>query len=164
MAAYPMLTTLSACSPALPALLALNNEYECELAPVEAARFRWLVEHAFFAAAINENEAFLLAFEQSAAYHSPNFLWFKQRFTKFVYVDRLATSTLARGRGHAIALYDALFSVARAAGHNLIVCEMNEAPPNPISAGLHARFGFVKAGEAVLPEMAKTVGYFVKKL
>lgn len=162
MQAYPMLTTLSATSPDLEALRALNNEYAKELAPADAAHFRWLVEHAFFAAAVNQTEAFIIAFDQDADYQSPNFQWFKQRFPKFVYVDRMATAAEARGRGHAIRLYDNLFSAAQAAGQTLITCEINEVPPNPVSVALHARFGFVKVGEAALPEMGKTVGYYVK--
>ena len=164
MSAYPMLTNLSVVSPDLEALRALNNEYVQELSPAEPDHFRWLVENAFFAASINRTEAFVIAFDQEAKYKSPHFLWFKKHFPRFVYVDRLATAPRAQGRGHAIALYDSLFSTAREAGHTLIVCEINEVPPNPVSMGLHGRFGFVKAGEAVLPEIEKTVGYFVKRL
>lgn len=157
-----MLTTLSGTSPDLEALLALNNEYAKELAHTDQAHFRWLVENAFFAAAIDSTESFLIAFDQDTNYQSPNFLWFKQRFPKFVYVDRLATAARARGQGHAIKLYDALFSAARAAGHKLIVCEINEIPSNPVSVALHARFGFVKVGEAEVQALGKTVGYYVK--
>lgn len=164
MAACPMLTNLSVTTPDLAALHELNNEHAQDLSHVDLGHFRWLVEHAFFAAAINKTEAFLIAFDQRASYKSPNFLWFKQRFPKFVYVDRLATAAWARGRGHAIALYDALFLAARKAGHTLVVCEINENPPNLVSVGLHARFGFVKVGEAFLPEAGKTVGYFVKTI
>lgn len=160
--AYSMLTTLSATSPDLEALLALNNEYAKELAYTDQTHFNWLVEHAFFAASIDRTESFLIAFDQDSDYTSPNFLWFKQRFPKFIYVDRLATAARARGQGHAITLYDALFSAARAAGQKLIVCEINELPPNPVSVALHARFGFIKVGEAEVQALSKTVGYYVK--
>lgn len=159
-----MLTVLSKASPDFEALRTLNNEYAKELSYTDVEHFRWLVEHAFFAASIGGAESFLIAFDQDADYRSPNFIWFKKRFEKFVYVDRLATAAKARGQGHAISLYDALFAAARAAGHQLIVCEINESPPNPVSVALHARFGFVKAGEAQLPELEKTVGYYIKTL
>ena len=162
MPACPMLTTLSTNSTDLEALRALNNEHARELSYAETEHFNWLVEHAFFAAAMNETEAFLIAFDQDAAYKSPNFLWFKERFEKFVYVDRLVTASEARGRGHAIRLYDALLSASQAVGHKLVVCEINEIPPNPVSVGLHARFGFVKVGEQFLPGAEKTVGYYVR--
>lgn len=164
MSACPMLTELSVTSPDLEALHDLNNQLAKELSLIDVAHFRWLIEHAFFAAEINGTEAFVIAFDQDAPYKSQNFLWFKKRFLKFVYVDRLATAAFARGRGHALALYDTLFARARAAGHTLVVCEINEDPPNPISVGLHARFGFIKVGDAVLPEANKTVGYFVKNI
>lgn len=163
-----MLTILSAASPDLEALRILNNEHARELSYTDPEHFRWLIDHAFFAASVNEAEAFLIAFDQTADYKSPNFLWFKKIFPRFVYVDRLATAAQARGRGHAITLYDALFSASRAAGHTMVVCEINEVPPNPVSVALHARFGFVKVGEQTLPTAEqdsgyKTVGYYVKR-
>ena len=162
MSAYSMLIALSTLSPDLEALQALNNDHAKELSYADATHFRWLIENAFFAAEIGRAESFLIAFDQDADYKSPNFLWFKKRFEKFVYVDRLATAARARGQGHAISLYDGLFAAARAAGHRLVVCEVNEIPPNPVSVALHARFGFVKAGEAQLPDQGKTVGYYIK--
>lgn len=157
-----MLTPLSINSPGLEALCELNNQYAQELSSTDISHFRWLVEHAFFAAAVDNTESFLIAFDQEADYKSENFLWFKKRFPKFVYVDRLATAERARGQGHAIKLYDALFSAARAAGQKMIVCEINEAPSNPVSVALHARFGFIKVGEATPPALEKTVGYYIK--
>lgn len=157
-----MLTPLLTASPDLEALRALNNDHAKELSYADEAHFRWLIENAFFAAEIGGTESFLIAFDQDADYKSPNFLWFKKRFEKFVYVDRLVTATRARGKGHAVSLYDGLFAAARAAGHQFVVCEINEIPPNPVSVALHARFGFVKAGEAQLPDQQKTVGYYIK--
>lgn len=168
MPAYNMLTKLSVASPDFEALRLLNNEHAQQLSYTDPEHFRWLIEHAFFAECVNKTEAFLIAFDQGADYKSPHFLWFKKIFPKFVYVDRLATALQARGRGHAITLYDTLFAVARAEGHNIVVCEINEIPPNPVSVALHGRFGFVKVGEQTLPTTDdvtgyKTVGYYVKR-
>ncbi len=49
---------------------------------------------------IGQTEALLLAFDQAADYDSPNFLWFRERFPRFVYVDRIVVAGEARGRGH----------------------------------------------------------------
>ena len=170
MPAYNMLTKLSVASPDLEALRHLNNEHAQQLSYTDPEHFRGLIERSFFAASVNETEAFLIAFDQQADYQSPHFLWFKKIFPRFVYVDRLATATQARGRGHAITLYDALFSAARAERYSMVVCEINEIPPNPVSVALHARFGFVKVGEQTLPAAGedetagfRTVGYYVKR-
>jgi uncharacterized protein len=158
-----MLTILSSGSPAFEALCNLNNDHAEELSYADACRFRKLLEQSFFAAAINEFDAFLIAFDQRADYDSANFLWFRDRFLKFVYIDRVVTAPAARGRGHAAALYDALFQAARAAGHTLAVCEVNEFPPNLASDAFHTRLGFVQAGSAELPG-GKKVRYFAKTL
>jgi hypothetical protein len=80
------------------ALLALNNAHAQELSWLEPARLRHLVEQAFLARRIGELDAFLLAFDQSARYDSPNFLWFRSRYPRFVYVDRIVVAASARGR------------------------------------------------------------------
>ncbi len=159
-----MLTSLSADTPEFEALRNLNNAHAQELSYANEDRFRLLLERSFFAAAINGADAFLIAFDQNANYDSPNFLWFRSRFSKFIYIDRVVTDAAARGRGHGAALYEALFQQARAAGHILVVCEVNEYPPNPASDAFHARLGFVQAGSAALPGGDKKVRYFVKEL
>src|SRR5437660_7462354 len=88
------------------ALLALNNEHAQELSWLEPARLRHLVEEAFLARRIGGLDAFLLAFDQSAQYDSPNFLWFRARYPRFVYVDA------ARGRGLARPPSDAVCGTA----------------------------------------------------
>jgi predicted GNAT superfamily acetyltransferase len=146
------------------ALLALNNAHEVELSRLTAARLQHLVSQAFAAWRIGEAEAFLLAFDQTADYDSPNFLWFRARFQNFVYVDRVAVAPQARGRGHARRLYQALFARALQAGHNRIVCEVNAIPPNPESDAFHARLGFTEIGTGTIHGGHKTVRYLSKDL
>src|SRR4051812_12139161 len=93
-------------------LLMLNNEHARELSWLEPERLRRLVEQAFLARRIGNLDAFLLAFDQDAKYDSPNFLWFRTRYPRFVYVDRIVVASSARGRGHARRLYDDLFKQA----------------------------------------------------
>jgi hypothetical protein len=109
-------------------------------------------------------DAFLLAFDQDAAYDSPNFLWFRERFPRFVYVDRVVVGPAARGRGLARRLYDELFAAAAAAGHERVVCEVNLDPPNPGSDAFHARQGFAEIGAAAIHGGAKTVRYLERRL
>ena len=159
-----MLTLLTPETPEFETLRALNNQHAMELSYADPARFAHLLRHAFFAGAINQAEAFIIAFDQDASYDSPNFLWFKERFPRLVYIDRVLTAPAARGRGHGAALYNALFEKARAAGHSLAACEVNEDPPNPASDAFHARLGFAETGSATLPGGAKKVRYFTLSL
>ena len=146
------------------ALLALNNAHAVELSWLEPPRLAHLVGEAFLAERIGQAEALLLAFDQAADYDSPNFLWFRERFPRFVYVDRIVVAGEARGRGHARRLYQLLFERARAAGHERIVCEVNSNPPNPASDAFHADLGFVPVGEGELHGGEKTVTYLARAL
>lgn len=114
---------------ALPAVLALNNLYAEELSLLDAARLAHLVREAFHARVIGEADAFLIAFDKSADYDSENYLWFRRQYPRFVYVDRVAVAASARGRGLARALYEDVFAAARAAGHDVVVAEVNDEPP-----------------------------------
>lgn len=146
-----------------PALVDLNNDHAAELSFLTPERFAALIGEAFLACRIGEADALLLAFDQAADYDSPNFLWFRERFGRFVYVDRIVVAGSARGRGLARLLYEALFDRARAAGQERVVCEVNADPPNPASDAFHAALGFVEVGAALLPN-GKTVRYFERPL
>lgn len=145
------------------ALLDLNNASAIETSWLEAARFEHMVEQAFAALQVLPAQALLLAFDQHADYDSPNFTWFRDRFDRFVYVDRIIVAAAARGQGLARDLYRDLFDLARSAGHDRVTCEVNSDPPNPISDAFHAATGFVLAGEARL-ENGKSVRYLERRL
>ena len=146
------------------AVLALNNMHAKELSWLEPERLQYLTAHAFAARRIGALDAFLLAFDQDAPYDSPNFLWFRTRFPRFVYVDRVVVATSARGRGLARALYRDLFVQAATAGHTCVVCEVNSRPPNPESDALHAALGFVEIGRASIHNDSKDVRYLSRML
>jgi predicted GNAT superfamily acetyltransferase len=145
------------------ALLALNNAHAVELSRLDPDRLSRLVGEAFLAMRIGEADAFLLAFDQRADYDSPNFQWFRARYDRFVYVDRVVTAPSARGQGVGRRLYGELLARARAAGHDRIVCEVNIDPPNPASDAFHAALGFVEVGTAALPGSGKVVRYLARE-
>ena len=156
---------IEAVSPAdEPAVLALNNEHAAELSWLEPERLSYLLGQAFHARKIGGVEAFLLTFDQDAGYDSPNFLWFRRRYPRFVYVDRVVVAPFARGRGHARRLYEDLFAQAAAAGHRLVACEVNREPPNPGSDAFHAALGFREVGDAVIHGGTKAVRYYVREI
>jgi uncharacterized protein len=146
------------------AVLALNNAHARELSWLAPQRLQFLVASAFLARRIGEVDAFLLAFDQDAPYDSPNFLWFRARYPRFVYVDRVVVARVARGRGLARALYSDLFDAAAGAGHGRVVCEVNSRPPNPESDAFHAALGFVEVGRASVHNDSKDVRYLSRVL
>lgn len=144
-------------------LLALNNRNAEQTSWLEAARFEHMVGSAFMALHVPDAKALLVAFDQNADYKSPNFLWFRDRLDRFVYIDRIIVDGQARGLGLARRLYGQLFDLAREAGHNLVACEVNSMPPNPGSDAFHAALGFVEAGCATLSP-GKSVRYLTRPL
>ena len=144
--------------------VALNNAHATELSWLEPSRLAQLTQSAFYARRIGEVDAFLLAFDQDADYDSPNFLWFRDRRQRSVYIDRIVVLPEARGRGYARRLYEDLFVQARHAGHDQVVCEVNTAPPNPGSDAFHLALGFEEVGAAAIHRGAKTVRYLRRGL
>ncbi|WP_285713062.1 GNAT family N-acetyltransferase [Erythrobacter oryzae] len=144
-------------------LVALNNRSAVETSLLEPERFEHMVAGAFAALHVPDVRALLITFDQSADYDSPNFLWFRDRFARFVYIDRIVVDEAARGLGLARKLYEQLFDLAHAAGHDLIACEVNSQPPNPGSDAFHAAMGFAEAGSAS-PAPGKTVRYLTRTL
>ena len=145
-------------------ILALNNLFAAELSYLDEARLDHLLAQAFLARKVGDVEALLLTFDQDADYDSPNFVWFRQRYPRFVYVDRVVTDERARGRGHARRLYQHLFEMAHEAGHTVIACEVNSEPPNPASDAFHAALGFRAVGGSAIHGGKKIVRDFVKNI
>ena len=162
-ACLDLIPLAKASAPVREAVLSLNQQNVTELSPLDEATFARLIGQSFQATAADGGAAFLIAFDQHAGYDSPNFRWFQARYPRFVYVDRIAVATAARGRGLAGSLYDHLFAAATAAGHSIIGCEVNVDPPNPASDAFHAARGFEEVGRELLGN-GKTVRYLVKNL
>lgn len=148
----------------MPAMLALNNAHAVELSALTAAQLKALLDKAFYARQISDGDAFLVAFDQGATYDSPNYLWFRQRYRQFVYIDRVVVSPPMRTRGYARALYMDLFAHARQEGHTLVVCEVNRDPPNRVSDAFHAAMQFTEVGRAKIHQSSKTIRYLAREL
>lgn len=146
-------------TPLCDALLGLNNSHAEELSWLERERLQDLVAQAFYAGRIGNLYAFMIALDQDGQYDSPNFLWFRSRYARFVYVDRIVVAASARGMGCARRLYADLFDRAAEAGHDRVVCEVNQQPPNPASDAFHAALGFAEVGSASIHNGSKTVRY-----
>ena len=143
----------------LPWILALNNQFAAELSWLDAERLASLLSRAFYARQIGDALGFILAFDEQADYDSPNFQWFCARYPRFIYIDRVAVAVSARGKGFARRLYQGVIGHAAKAGHDVIVCEVNAIPPNPLSDAFHAAMGFSEVGMASVYGGTKTVRY-----
>jgi predicted GNAT superfamily acetyltransferase len=106
---------------------------------------------------------FLVALTPTADYQSPNFLWFRERYPSFVYVDRIVVSADARGAGVGSLLYDDLATYSRPLAP-IITCEVNIRPANDGSLAFHAQHGFEPVGEQDTEGGGKRVRLFVRYL
>jgi len=146
------------------AVLALNNAHAVELSWLEGDRLGALLRQSFYARRLGHLAAFLIAFDECADYDSPNYLWFRQHYARFVYVDRIVVDRTARKQGLAHLLYEDLFRQAVAAGQEIVGCEVNSDPPNPASDAFHAGLGFSEVGRASIHGGAKSVRYLARRL
>ena len=132
-----------------PAVLELNLASVHFLSPLSHARLEGLRGQSAYHRVLEENgriAAFILAFRRDADYDSPNFLWFKDRYPSFLYVDRLVVRADCRGKGYGKALYRDLAAYCVEQKLPRITCEVDILPPNPVSLRFHAEHGFEEVG------------------
>lgn len=142
------------------AVLALNEESVHYLSPLSGDQISRLHRQAAFHRIVEEDGrviAFLLAFKQGAQYESINYLWFAQRYTNFLYIDRVVVAQGLQNKGAGSALYRAVFMHATESHIPLVTCEFDIKPPNPISEQFHAKFGFTEVGRQSVAQGKKVV-------
>ena len=84
---------------------------------------------------------FCMVMPPDTDYSSPNYLYFCERHADFVYLDRVAITADAQGRGIGPMLYR---EVERRSTAPWFALEVNVKPPNEGSMRFHAREGFVE--------------------
>ncbi|SDY99964.1 hypothetical protein SAMN04487939_111106 [Lysobacter sp. yr284] len=149
------------------AVLALNLEAEALMSPMDSARLRALDAQSVYHRVVCDGEAaiaFLLAFDERADYDSPNYLWYRQRYPRFVYIDRIAVAASHRNRRIGGLLYDDLFAFARGRGFDTVAAEFYIVPFNEASSRFHARYGFGEVGTQWLAGGAKQVSLQVARI
>ena len=164
MAEHPIRSIAGLTSDEQAVLLELNNAHARETSFLTPQKWQAMIANAFAADCVGGTASLLIAFDQDADYYSANFIWFRNRFDKFVYVDRIVVGSEHRGAGLARKLYENLFRRATDSSHDVVVCEVNRVPPNPGSDAFHASMDFIEIGQAVLADGEKTVRYLRKSL
>jgi predicted GNAT superfamily acetyltransferase len=149
-----------------PEILALNESGLPHVNRISAADLAEFAaqSHYFRIARVDEKSVgFLLAFSEEASYHSPNFLWFRDRYPRFTYIDRIVVDPNLRRSGIGRLFYADLERVASAHAPDL-TCEVNLHPPNPGSFAFHERCGFREVGRQHTDGGAKHVCLMSKDL
>ena len=145
----------------LAAVLRLNATEEVATSYLDLAKLEYLLEQAFYVCSIGRGEAaFLLAFDETADYKNPNFQWFRERLSRFVYIDRVVVAAPRRGQGLGRKLYSDLATAMSISDRRVLTCEVNFDPPNPVSDAFHAALGFRELGRGS-PVVGNTVRYLI---
>ena len=149
------------------AILALNEADLPYLSPLSVRSLERLASIAtYFSVADVDGRlaGFLLAVSSGADHDSANFLWFKRRYARFLYVDRIVVAAHARRAGIASELYRDLEVHVGLSDASVVACEINLRPPNPDSLAFHDRRGFIEVGKREIANGKKTLSMRVKKL
>ena len=112
----------------------------------------------------DEIVGFLLVMSETSEYDGDNFRWFVERYSRFLYIDRIVIDRASARRGLGSALYSDLIQFAATQSWSTLCCEINVSPPNPVSHAFHAHFGFEEVGRSAEAGAPKIVSYQVTEV
>jgi len=149
----------------LDAVWALNNAAGPGIVPIDRERMRQLFDVArYFRVAHYNGElaGFQIALSPEARYDSPNFLWFRDHFPDFLYIDRIVVDGRFRRHGIGRVFYADVLSFAEVR-YPLLTCEVFIEPRDDVSLVFFGTNGFQEVGQQVLPE-GRRVSLMVKEM
>jgi uncharacterized protein len=151
----------------IPAVLELNLESVHFLSSLSRERLGALLKQSAYHKVLELDGwivAFILTFCADADYNSPNFLWFKNRYPSFLYIDRLVVRDGFRNIGCGKLLYQDLMAYCREHKLPRITCEVDIVPPNPVSLRFHRAHGFEEVGSQWPYDGKKQVALMEKRV
>ena len=92
---------------------------------------------------------FLIALREDATYGSPNFLWFRERYPHFLYIDRIVVAQRYRGLGLGRVFYADAISYAEVRVP-LLACEVFLEPRDYVSVLFHGEYGYQEVGQQLM--------------
>ena len=102
---------------------------------------------------------FIICLREGSKYTSKNYNFFTKKFSKFLYIDRIAIESSYRRTGIGKKIYSEIELIA-----NLnkipMCCEVNTLPLNKVSINFHKNFGFDEIGQRTFKN--HSVAYFMK--
>ena len=131
-------------------VLEINNSNVPAVGELTHEKLQYLVDHSLHALVVQRGTTvgFCITFAPNAPYDSPNYQWFCNRYTQFVYLDRIAFVPQAQGMGLGKLLYQRIERLMHQTGLvQPLCCEVNVEPPNPSSLRFHQRIGFAEVGQ-----------------
>ena len=115
--------------------------------------------YQFYVKQQNEIIGFIICFREKSLYDSPNYKFFSDRESQFLYIDRIAIKSKFRRQGIGQKFYTHIEKIANKEKIPLC-CEVNTFPENLISLKFHNDFGFKKIGDGEYKD--HSVAFFKK--
>lgn len=150
----------------LDAVLALNNSAGTAILPLNATTLRHFYERAdYFRVAVIDGglAGFLIALREDAPHVSSNFVWFREHYDHFVYIDRVVIGDLYRGHGLGRLFYSDVQSYAEVRAP-LLACEVFLDPRDAVAMLFHGTRGFNEVAQQEMPENGRRVCLLGKPL
>ena len=150
----------------LPAVLGLNDTAVPHVNRIDIEQMHWFAAHArYFRVAKKKADvvAFLIGLGPGLEYPSPNYRWFCDNYSRFIYDDRVVVGAAARQAGLASRLYED-FAATASGEAPVMTCEVNIRPANENSMQFHLHRGFLQVGSQSTEAGNKEVALMEKKL
>ena len=150
----------------LDSVLALNNNAGLAILPLDSARLhRFHAQAEYFRVAERDGNlaGFLVGFGADAEHDSSNFTWFRERYPRFFYIDRIVVASRRRGGGVGRAFYADVQSYAELR-YPQLACEVfldHGADPALL---FHGSFGFKEVGQNLMPDGNVRASMLMKEL
>jgi uncharacterized protein len=150
----------------LDSVLALNNNAGLAILPLDSAKLQRFHEQAeYFRVAERDGNlaGFLVGFGAAAGHDSSNFAWFRERYPRFFYIDRIVVASRRRGGGVGRAFYADVQSYAELR-YPQLACEVfldHGADPALL---FHGSFGFKEVGQNLMPDAKLRASMLMKEL
>jgi predicted GNAT superfamily acetyltransferase len=164
-AAQPILSSIEPND--IDCVLELNQSEQPHVSGLERSALEALLADSFYSRKImcsNQLAGFFIGFDQNATYQSMNYLWFKERYKNFFYIDRIAISPAFRRKGLGKLFYADIETFCAQHSFTLLTCEVNTNPPNPDSMTFHKKMGFKEVGTQDTEGGKKSVCMLLKAL
>ena len=129
----------------------INESYNPFLGPLKTlGNLIELIERSNYSIFLTNKEqicAFLVCFREDSPYQSKNYKFFKKRFKRFFYIDRIGVVEGSKYQGLGTFIYNKIDAICLK--NELPICaEVNIVPLNKESIKFHEKMGFKKVSEA----------------
>ena len=135
-------------------VLELNRVNVEVLSPMDEKKFGYFmdVSEMFMVEETDgDPSAFIIALREGIDdYTSENYIWFSDNYEHFLYVDRIVIDEKYRGRSIGRAIYEEVFSRAKATDIPVVTAEVDIIPYNEPSLRFHEEMGFKEVGQQVI--------------